>query len=60
MVVRGGHAVSVNNTLDRTLHDGRTTAHPATRQYSLMIGFSFGRNTIAAFLHQKHRQPAAA
>ncbi|GAA2420854.1 hypothetical protein GCM10009856_33470 [Mycolicibacterium llatzerense] len=52
-------AESLNNTLDRTLYGGRMTAHSATRQYSVMIGFSLGRNAIAAFLHQKQRQPAA-
>lgn len=53
-------AESLNNTLDRTLYGGRITAHSATRQHSVMIGFALGRNAIAAYIHQRHQQPAAA
>ncbi len=47
---------SLNNTLD----GDRMTAHTATRQHSVMIGFALGRNAIAAFIHQRNQQPAAA
>lgn len=53
-------AESLNNTLDRTLYGGRMTAHTATRQHCVMIGFALGRNAIAAYIHQRHQQPAAA
>lgn len=53
-------AESLNNTLDRTLYGGRMTAHTATRQHSVMIGFALGRNAIASYLHQRKQQPAAA
>ncbi|MED5813610.1 hypothetical protein VST63_14710 [Mycolicibacterium sp. 050232] len=53
-------AESLNNTLDRTLYGGRMTAHTATRQHSVMIGFALGRNAIASFIHQRHQQPTAA
>ncbi|PQM48995.1 hypothetical protein C1Y40_00794 [Mycobacterium talmoniae] len=36
------------------------TAHTATRQHSVMIGFALGRNAIAAYLHQRQHQPATA
>lgn len=36
------------------------TAHTATRQHGVMIGFALGRNAIAAYIHQRHQQPAAA
>lgn len=53
-------AESLNNTLDRTLYGGRMTAHTATRQHSVMIGFALGRNAIANYLHQRQQQPATA
>jgi hypothetical protein len=53
-------AESLNKTLDRTLSGGRITAHSATRQHSVMIGFAPGRNAIAAYIHQRRQQPAAA
>jgi len=51
---------SLNNTLDRTLYGGRMTAHSATRQHGVMIGFALGRNAIAAYLHQKQQQRKTA
>lgn len=53
-------AESLNSTLDRTLYGGRITAHSATRQHSVMIGFALGRNALAAYIHQRHQQPTAA
>lgn len=51
-------AESLNNTLDRTLYGGRMTAHTATRQHAVMIGFALGRNAIANYIHQRQAQPA--
>jgi hypothetical protein len=53
-------AESLNNTLDRTLYGGRMTAHSATRQHGVMIGFALGRNAIASFIHQRRKQPNPA
>ncbi|WP_078327504.1 hypothetical protein [Mycobacteroides salmoniphilum] len=49
-------AESLNNTLDRTLYGGRITAHSATRQHGVMIGFALGRNAIAHYLHQRRQK----
>ncbi|MGV0772922.1 transposase [Mycobacterium syngnathidarum] len=38
----------------------RMTAHTATRQHGVMIGFALGRNAIASFIHRRHQQPTAA
>ncbi|RIT40449.1 hypothetical protein [Mycobacteroides abscessus] len=51
---------SLNNTLDRTLYGGRITAHSATRQHGVMIGFALGRNAIAHYLYQRNQKTAAA
>jgi len=53
-------AESLNNTLDRTLYGGRMTAHTATRQHSVMIGFALGRNAIARHIHQRQQPQTTA
>jgi hypothetical protein len=51
---------SPDNTLDRTLYDGRMIAHAAVHQLTVMLGFALGRDAIATHLHRRRQAPERA